>query len=320
MRAPFFRYESLAPVFVAALVVAYFYPVLGFAQDVGVKAESAGQMFCNAFRNSSSIPHLIQAIAWVAGGAIFLRGAFDLIKRSSDPNKPLRDGLLGIIVGAFVYTLPWLIEFLHKSLYETPEGYTSNIGCSNEPGVDPRTAVPLDEMLMNFVNNIKGPIGSLISLVSIILGAAMVFWNMVRLSRFGADAKSNTLTPILANLVIGAMLLAIGQTLDVSLGTLFGDGMNQRDVVRYSSIAYAPGGSFNMDRFNNAVSAVFTFLYIVGLLSFVRGFIVLRNALDGQGQATKGQAFTHIIGGTLLVNMPGFIKVIERTMGFQILS
>jgi hypothetical protein len=311
-----FRSFDWTRVFWAALALAFFNPALAFAQ---VDASSAGQVFCNVFKNSGSIPTLISCLAYIGGGAIFVRGAFDLIKRSSDPNKPLRDGLLGLIVGAFIVALPWLVDFLHNTMYST-QGKYAIPACDSNDGVNPTTAVPLDEMLTNFVNNIKNPILMLISLLCIVLGAAMIFWNMIRLSKFGADAKSNSLTPILTNLVIGAMLIAVGQTLDVSLGTLFGGGLSQDTVVKYESIAYDPGGSFSLDRFNNAMKSVFNFLYIVGALSFVRGFMILRNAMEGQGQATKGQGFTHIIGGTLLVNMPGFIHVIERTMGFQIIK
>ncbi|MBI3418647.1 MAG: hypothetical protein HY053_00730 [Proteobacteria bacterium] len=308
-------------IIIAALAVALFYPAMAFADvDTGDRARSVGQVFCNTFRNSGGLPFLISCISYVVGGWVFIRGAFDLIKRSSDPNTPLRNGILGLIVGAFIVSLPYFVQFLHNTVFgDLASGYRTPT-CIGSDGTETKPYVPLDEMLTNFVNNIKDPIMALISIMCIILGAAMIFWNMVRLSKFGTDAKTNALTPILGNLLIGALLVAVGQTLDVSLGTLFGGGMNQANVAKYSSIAYDPGGSFSLDRFNNAMKAVFVFLYIVGALSFVRGFFVLRNALDGQGQATKGQAFTHIIGGTLLVNMPGFIHVIERTMGFQILA
>jgi type IV secretory pathway VirB2 component (pilin) len=301
----------------AAAAVYLFYPVAAIAQ-----AESAGDIFCNVFYNSGSIPTLLSVIAYVAGGAIFIRGMFDLIKRSSDPNKPLKDGLLAIIIGAFIVTLPWFVEWLHNTIYgRGAANYNNPFSCISGPGQNPAAGpVPLDEMLMNFVENIKGPIMSLISILCVVTGCALIFWNMVRLSKFGADAKSNTLTPILGNLVIGALLMAVGQTLDVSLGTLFGEGATQDGVTQYESIAYSPGGSFDTTRFDNAMRAVFIFLYIIGALSFVRGFLILRNFLDGQGQATKGQAFTHIIAGTLLVNMPAFIQVIERTMGFNIIN
>jgi hypothetical protein len=303
----------------AAAAVYLFYPVVAMAQ---VDAESAGDVFCNVFYNSGTIPTLISVIAYVAGGAIFIRGMFDLIKRSSDPNKPLKDGLLGIIIGAFIVTLPWLVEFLHNTIFgEGVADYGGAFNCVSGPGSNPASGpVPLDEMLVNFVTNIKGPIMSLISVMCAVLGTALIFWNMVRLSKFGADAKSNTLTPILGNLAIGALLVAVGQTLDVSLGTLFGEGTAQDSLTQYSTIAYSPGGSFDTTKFDNAMKAVFVFLYIIGALSFVRGFFILRNFLDGQGQATKGQAFTHIIAGTLLVNMPAFIQVIERTMGFDIIN
>ncbi|HVY12655.1 MAG TPA: hypothetical protein VHB73_03730, partial [Alphaproteobacteria bacterium] len=235
-------------------------------------------------------------------------------------NKPLRDGLLGLMVGAFIVTLPWFVEFLHHTIYKNIGGSYQTPTCSASGAAGAGDIAGLDVMLANFVNNIKNPIIAIISLMAIIFGTAMIFWNMIRLSKFGADARSNNLTPILGNLIIGALLVAAGQTLNVSLATLFGNDVAQGTLARYSSLAYNPGGGMDMEKVNRALSAVFDFLYIVGALSFVRGFFILRNVLDGQGQATRGQAFTHIIAGTLLVNMPGFIHVVQNTLGVKIIT
>lgn len=291
----------------AALIA--FYPESGFAQT------SAGGVFCNVFKNIGGLPFFVSAIAYVSGGAIFIRGVFDLVKRSSDPNTPLRNGLLGLLVGSAIFAMPFLVQWLHNSIYPNTPEYT-NFGCKATASVAPGSPIPLDEMLANFVSNIYEPLVMLISALAVILGAFMIFYNMVKLSKFGTDGKSQHLTPIIGSIVIGALLMAVGQTLDTSLTTLFGD----KDIAQYSSIAYDPGGSFDMTRFNRAISAVFAFLYIIGLMSFVRGFFIMKNALEGNGQQTKGQAFTHIIAGTLLVNMPGFLHVIEQSTGIKILA
>lgn len=302
----------------AALVV-LLYPEMAFAQAVSTTAvNSVGGIFCSVYQNVGGLTRFISMLAYLVGAALAVRGVFDLIKRSSDPNKPLKDGLLGIMAGGMVAALPNLVEWLHRTIYRSPQ--YRNLGpCSAAPNASDGAPVPLDEMLYNFVSNITAPIITMMSALAIIFGASMIFYNMIKLSKFGTDAKSNTLTPIIGSLIIGAMLMALGQTMDVSLNTLFGGDITHGGKVQYSTIAYEPGGSFDMTRFNRAMSAVFIFLYIIGSLSFIRGFFILRNAMEGAGQATKGQAFTHIVGGTLLVNMPNFIRVIESTVGFDII-
>lgn len=297
----------------AALMLAFF-PENGFA-DVG----SLGAVFCNVFRNVGGMPPLLSGIAYIVGGWLVVRGGYDLIKHTSDPNTPLRHGILGLICGTMVGCMPSTVAWIHNTLYS--EGQTGTGGGCTPGGVAGAGGpVPLDQMLVNFVGNIKNPIIAVIAALAFIFGASMIFFNMVKLSKFGADAKSNTLTPIITNLVIGALLMAISQTLDTSLLTLFGTGIGDVAGSGYTALAYQPGGSFDPTRFNNAIKAVFNFLVIVGALSFVRGFFILRQAVEGAGQATKGQAFTHIIGGTLLVNMPAFIRIIQNTMGFQIIK
>lgn len=282
-------------------------------------AITAGDVFCNVMKNSGGIPFFVSAIAYLAGGSIMLKGVFDLVKRSSDPNTPLRNGLLGVGVGAGIFSMPWLVEFLHKTIYKDVS-YSGNFNCAPGAASAPGSPIPLDEMLYNFVQNIFHPLTALIGAMAVIFGGIMIFYNMVKLSKLGTDGKAQTLTPILGSLAIGALLMAVGQTLDTSLATLFGLDTNQNTLTTYSTIAYSPGGSFDMTRFNRAMKAVFAFLYIIGLLSFVRGFFIFKNALEGNAQQTKGQAFTHIIGGTLLVNMPGFLRVIEQTTGIAILG
>lgn len=294
----------------AALIIA-FYPDFAYAAT----NKSVGDVFCSVLRNVNGIPFLLSGIAYFCGAWMVFSGVYLIIKHSSDPNTPLRNGILSVCAGAMVAALPWLVSWLHKTIFTNVE-YSRILGCDAELVGTSDAPVPLDEMLANFVNNIHEPILAIICGMAFILGAAMIFYNMVKLAKFGSDPKANTLTPILFSLAIGAMLMAIGQTMNVSLTTLFGNS----ELVKYNSIAYEPGGSFDMTRFNRAMTAVFIFLQIIGALSFVRGFFILKNALEGSGQATKGQAYTHMIGGTLLWNMPAFIKTMEQSFGFKILA
>ena len=311
---------DLTQLMLAALIV-ILYPDIGFAQTRAVAGDgTVGTMFCNVLQNSGSFPPLFSGIAYITGAWIVVRGLFDMMKRSADPNnKAFKDGILGVMMGGMVAALPNLINWLHKTLLrDTVKG--DGIHCTAAASVGTGSAVPLDVMLSNFVGNITPGILALISGMAVIFGIVMIFYNMVKLSKFGTDAKTSNLTPIIGSLIIGALLIAVGQTMDISLTTLFGNNTTMATKTMYKELAYVPGGSFDMTRFNNAMSAVFTFLRIVGSLAFVRGFFVMKNALEGSGQATKGQAYTHIIGGTLLVNMPGFIQYIEQSVGFKVIN
>ncbi len=313
------RSHAMRRLFLAVLIV-LFYPEIGLAAVTG--ESTLGTMFCNVLKNSGQFPPLFSGIAYTVGAWIVVRGLFDMMKRAADPNnKQFKDGILGVVMGAMLAALPRLIDWIHKTLLRDSV-VGKDVQCKVADTVGTSSAVPLDVMLSNFVNNITPGILALISGMAVIFGIVMIFYNMIKLSKFGSDAKTNSLTPIIGSLIIGSLLVAVGQSMDISLTTLFGDGNTISDIKtqRYTGLAYVPGGSFDMDRFNNAMSAVFTFLRIVGSLAFVRGFFVMKNALEGAGQATKGQAYTHIIGGTLLVNMPVFIKYIEQSVGFKVLA
>jgi len=67
------------------------------------------------------------------------------------------------------------------------------------------------------------------------------------------------------------------------------------------------------------LQAVGGFVQLLGLVSFVRGWMMLvANAQSpGGGHASFGKAMTHIIGGFLLINIYGLTSVIWNTFGLS---
>jgi intracellular multiplication protein IcmC len=65
------------------------------------------------------------------------------------------------------------------------------------------------------------------------------------------------------------------------------------------------------------LAALVGLIQIVGLVSFIRGWMILvANAQQSSGQATFGRALTHIVGGVLAINVLGLANVIWGSFGF----
>jgi intracellular multiplication protein IcmC len=61
--------------------------------------------------------------------------------------------------------------------------------------------------------------------------------------------------------------------------------------------------------------AVLQLIQIVGLIAFIRGWLILAHAAQGQQGNTVGKGITHIIGGVLAMNIVGTAAVINASLG-----
>ncbi len=66
------------------------------------------------------------------------------------------------------------------------------------------------------------------------------------------------------------------------------------------------------------LAAITGLISIVGLISFIRGWLILvANTEHPGGQATLGKAITHIIGGLLAINVLGVVDIVWNTFGLS---
>jgi hypothetical protein len=56
------------------------------------------------------------------------------------------------------------------------------------------------------------------------------------------------------------------------------------------------------------------------MIAFVRGWLIIKNAVEGAGQATVAQGFTHIVGGVLAINIYSFLEIMDQTFGTNFLT
>jgi hypothetical protein len=153
----------------------------------------------------------------------------------------------------------------------------------------------------------------MLSVLSILFGIFMVIRGLVKASKFGQDAKSSV-PAIVANLTIGTILYTVGTSLNSIMTSVFGDSQIWGPNVVVSAIAYDFGA--NTQPFQSAVYAALTFFQLVGFIAFIRGWLIIRDAVEGaHGQKTVAQGMTHIIGGVLAVNIYRFLDVMDTTFG-----
>ena len=93
--------------------------------------------------------------------------------------------------------------------------------------------------------------------------------------------------------------------------SLFGEG------PRTSVLSYGAGAG--VAEYNALLGALFAIVQFVGVVSFLRGWFVLRAAADGWARATMGSGVWHIAGGLLAWHIIPVLDAIQTTIGVEVL-
>ncbi len=140
-------------------------------------------------------------------------------------------------------------------------------------------------------------------------GFAIIFSAMFKLKIYGEartmmSSQSDIRGPLIM-IACGAALIYFPTLYKFSLDTIFGYG---------NALAYQERTS---DRWTILIGIVIFMIQLVGITSFIRGWILLSKAGDRSGQSMTPKAVTHIVGGVLAMNIVGVTKIFNATLGLS---
>ncbi|HUY67724.1 MAG TPA: hypothetical protein VMV79_00295 [Alphaproteobacteria bacterium] len=319
-RSFFARPRAARGAFAAVLIAAL---VCGFAAPALAQSWTLGEVICNVSNEVGggygfSVSNIISGIAYIAGAILIGYGLIGLKDHMENPKQPpLHQALARMGGGAGLLFLPSMTGWLIDSLY----GYQGAGGltfCGNVMVPATGSSVTLSQLMVNLVYNVKDPFTWMMSVGAVTFGLFLIFRGLVKASKFGTDPRAHSIPVILVNLLVGAVLVTVGQSLGVIMATLFGSNFinPSSDVLGWNAVTTLNASS----EFTTAIIAALTFFQLIGLIAFVRGWLIVKNAVEGVGQATMVQGFTHIIGGVLAINIYGFLEVLDHTFGTGFLS
>lgn len=109
---------------------------------------------------------------------------------------------------------------------------------------------------------------------------------------------------------IGSLLISLSATISAFLMTFY----RQDQAVAASEIfAYAPtiAESLTHDVTSRAIIGLLRFVQFIGLIGFVRGLFILNMASNTGTIGETGRGITHLIGGTLAMNIVVLLGMFE---------
>lgn len=170
------------------------------------------------------------------------------------------------------------------------------------------SSTDITKMLANLETSLPD-IRRFITAVAFLMGFVMFCSGIARLKIFGMQ---RTMMPVQAHLaatfgklIVGVMLISLPTWLKISTYTFFG-------TTYFNTVTT---GLFPAD-FAAAEHAMFELLAVIGLVSFVRGLFLLKNAVQQNApQGTMGKGVIFLVGGLFLVNIGGVFDIIKNTLG-----
>lgn len=290
-----------------------------------------GGMMCKFQGQSASLPNFFSWLAYITGVFFCAKFLMQLKNHWENPQQtPIHRPLLYALAGGCMMALPGFCTMMVETIYGTPVGGAN--ACAQGAAVaGPPT---LDTLAENFVLNIKEPIFYLGGWICYFMGVFFIWRGLDKMARYGTDPRAYSTNAIVSNLGFGTILLWLGQAKNVIMRTIWDANFAPEVGLNGShpQLAYANGSGScggggwgmidwcalgvtgNTAQFDNAYIAATTFMQIVGFIGFIRGWFICKHAVEGIGNATIGQGFTHIIGGAICMNLILFLKAFENTV------
>lgn len=310
------RRQILNQLLLAALLTLAFL----FVPHAAHAQTTLGSMMCDISFNLAPFEKLFVGLSYITGAILIGMGLMQLAFFTDTINAGRQFGVSRpkgyLIAGAALLALPAFIRLLVASLFGNFE--TADMGgglnaCVPTVGAGGAAGtVGLDGLVMNMVMNIKSPMVFMLSVISILIGIFLVAMALIKASKFGQNPKASV-PNIIANLVIGTILYTVGTSLNTILATVFGTSAIAGPGVVVNAIAFDFGA--DTQPFQAAVYAALTFFQLVGMIAFIRGWLILKDAVEGHSQKTVAQGLTHIFGGVCAVNIYAFLQAMDTTFG-----
>jgi len=297
-------------VFIGVLLCALASPA--YALDLGQIISNAG-----AFAISGPVRTFVSGLAYIIGAILVATGLRKLIRYMDDPGRNnMAEPWMYLFAGAALVALPWFIfgSLLPSLLGDEGSPYWVNEGETIEGG----TGEGLDARFISFVSNINGPLRFAISAVCWLIGIVMAFNGIVRLTKVAQQGpKGPAGAGTIMTFIVAAILLSIGNIMNAVSVSVLG---SQDFTTNYQLVAIPAALGSHGQMAQSAFQAALIFVQLVGWLAFARGWLLIRDIVDGTSKSSMLSGFTHVVGGALAANIGLVLQALQATLGITIIS
>lgn len=282
--------------------------ILGGAGGCG--GTGIGAVMCNVVESSSELPFLLSGICYLLGLVLAVWAILKLKDHVINPNQtPLSDSMKRFIAGGAFFALPIVVEAAYNTVAEGLPG-------SQETSFNTSMVLSgggLDAMVTALMADIWGPVHILIGGFAYLAGLILVAIGISRLlksSQEGPRGPGGMGT--IATFLVAGVLLSANAIMGAFNVSLFGT----ETITTYATLSFSGGlNGTELAHIHNVISAVLAFVMVIGWISFIRGWFIVREVAEGSQQASLMAGMTHIFGGALAVNLGPVLRAVQETFG-----
>lgn len=303
-------------------IIALFSGVLFFSltQTDAAHAQTLGTYIGNVFNNGVfdvNVKRLLIGTSYLFGIVLGFMGILKLKDHVEMPNQvPIWEPIKRFLGGSLFIGVPYVIGAVQGTIQgSTKTGIVDAAGLTGTSGGYNTGSVSgngLDAMLVNLMRDVWGNTHLLLLGFCYIAGVILLMIGISRMIKSEQDGPRGPMgLGTMMTFIIAGALLSIDGILTAVNNSIFGAG----SVRTFATLTYTGGGGAHIGHAEAVIGAIMAFVAILGLISFIRGFFILRGVSEGSSQASMMAAVTHIVGGALAVNLGAVIHAVQNTLG-----
>lgn len=293
-----------------------------------------GNLLCFSVLSSTGVPAFLTAVGYLIGLIMAIWGIYKIKAHVLNPAQTgLSEGVTRLLAAGLFFALPAMVEVMRATMGGTMNGniaallssasnpttaYNETLSCSGAGG----GTVGLDGVIGCMMNDVMTPILVALNFVTYVIGIVLI---MIGISRLTKSAQEGPRGPggmgTVFTFLTGGALVSYNQLMSAFTNTVFAPSgllglVGANPVKTKAVLQYTTGmGTAELAAAHTTISAILKFMIIVGLISFVRGIYIIRNAAEGNQQSSVMSGITHMVGGGLAVNLGGLINAVQNTLG-----
>lgn len=273
--------------------------------------DGIGQSICNFIKSSEGLPGMATGIAYLIGIIFAVTGILKVKEHVEAPQQtPIWDAVKRFVAGGALFALPIVTEALFNSVSVGMEsyGYTGFSGKVDSGG--------LDTMLVALVKDLWAPMHNLVAAFGYMAGIIFTMIGILRLLKSSQDGpRGPGGIGTIMTFATAAAFFSLDQLMGAFSFSIFGDTQTATEAT----LQYAKSGltGDEKEHIHAVISAIIGFVAMLGWISFVRGWFILRGVAEGDNQASLMAAVTHVIGGALAVNLGPLLNMVQFTLGIE---
>ncbi len=272
-----------------------------------------GGVLCNVFENSTESVGLLAGMSYLFGLVIGLWAIAKFYEHVQNPHQvSIWEPLKRTICAGCLFALPMVMEVVYVTL-------SNNSGdaltLSSDSWAGSPTGAGLDAMVVALMNDAYKPFANVVKLFCYMAATILTIIGILRLLKSAQEGPRGPggFGTIMTFIVAGALFSA-DEMMSAWSTTLF----TTDQVANQAQLTFDAGLTDpEREHVLSVISAVLAFVMVLGWVSFVRGWFIIRDVAEGNQQASLMAGMTHLFGGALAINLGPLLNAVQETFGLS---